>query len=61
MTSVELFDVYSGDQVEAGKKSLAFRVLYQSPSRTLSEHEVTMVQAQLLDKVARETGAVLRG
>ena len=61
VTSVELFDVYSGDQVEAGKKSLAFRVLYQSPSRTLSEHEVTMVQAQLLDKVGRETGAVLRG
>ncbi len=61
VTSAELFDVYSGDQVEVGKKSLAFRVLYQSPSRTLSEHEVTMVQAQLLDKVGRETGAVLRG
>ena len=61
VTSVELFDVYSGDRVDKGKKSLAFRVLYQSPSRTLSEHEVTMVQAQLLDKVGRETGAVLRG
>ena len=61
VTSVELFDVYSGDQVGAEKKSLAFRVLYQSPSRTLSEHEVTMVQAQLLDKLGRETGAVLRG
>ena len=46
---------------DAEKKSLAFRVLYQSPSRTLSEHEVTMVQAQLLDKLGRETGAVLRG
>ena len=61
VTSVELFDVYTGDQVSVGKKSLAFRVLYQSPSRTLSEHEVTMVQAQLLDKLGRETGAVLRG
>ena len=61
VTSVELFDVYSGDQVGAEKKSLGFRVLYQSPSRTLSEHEVTMVQAQLLDKLGRETGAVLRG
>ena len=61
VTSVDLFDVYTGDQVSEGKKSLAFRVLYQSPSRTLSEHEVTMVQAQLLDKVGRETGAVLRG
>ena len=61
VTSVELFDVYTGDQVAEGKKSLAFRVLYQSPSRTLSEHEVTMVQAQLLDKLGRETGAALRG
>ena len=61
VTSVELFDVYTGDQVAEGKKSLAFRVLYQSPSRTLGEHEVNMVQAQLLEKLGRETGAALRG
>ena len=61
VTSVELFDVYSGGQVAEGKKSLAFRVLYQSPSRTLGEHEVNMVQAQLLEKLGRETGAALRG
>ena len=61
VTSVDLFDVYTGDQVSEGKKSLAFRVLYQSPSRTLGEHEVNMVQAQLLEKLGRETGAVLRG
>ena len=60
VTSVELFDVcqdvYTGDQVAEGKKSLAFRVLYQSPSRTLGEHEVNMVQVQLLEKLGRETG-----
>ena len=61
VTSVELFDVYTGDQVAEDKKSLAFRVLYQSPSRTLGEHEVNMVQAQLLEKLGRETGAALRG
>ena len=61
VTSVDLFDVYSGGQIAEGKKSLAFRVLYQSPSRTLSEHEVSMVQAQLLEKLGRETGAELRG
>ncbi len=61
VTSVDLFDVYTGDQVSDGKKSLAFRVLYQSPSRTLGEHEVNMVQAQLLEKLGQETGAVLRG
>ena len=61
VTSVELFDVYTGDQVAEGKKSLAFRVLYQSPSRTLGEHEVNMVQVQLLEKLGREIGAALRG
>ena len=61
VTSVELFDVYTGDQVAEDKKSLAFRVLYQSSSRTLGEHEVNMVQAQLLEKLGRETGAALRG
>ena len=61
VTSVELFDVYTGDQVAENKKSLAFRVLYQSPSRTLGEHEVSMVQAQLLEKLGREAGAELRG
>jgi phenylalanyl-tRNA synthetase beta chain len=61
VSSAKLFDIYSGDQVMAGKKSLAYRILYQSPSRTLTEEEVSIVQAQLIQKLAQEAGAQLRG
>jgi phenylalanyl-tRNA synthetase beta chain len=58
---VELFDVYSGDQVPQGKKSLAYRVTFQSPSHTLTDKETNRVQQQILDKLSKELGAVLRG
>ncbi|MFQ5934109.1 MAG: hypothetical protein ACE5KI_05655 [Dehalococcoidia bacterium] len=61
VTGVKLFDLYSGDQVPADKKSLAYRVVYQSPSRTLTEEEVSVVQAQLIQKLNQELGAELRG
>ncbi len=57
---VALFDVYSGDQVPPGKKSLACRVTYQSPSHTLTDEEVNKVQQKILAKLSRELGAVLR-
>ncbi len=61
VTSVKLFDIYTGDQVKSGKKSLAYRVLYQSPERTLTEEEVNIVQAQLVQKLDQEVGVALRG
>ena len=61
VTSAQLFDIYSGEQLAPGKKSLAYRVLFQSPSRTLTEEEVNIVQAQLVQKLAQEANAKLRG
>lgn len=61
VTSVKLFDIYTGDQVPAGKKSLAYTLMYQSPNRTLTEDEVNVVQAQLLQRLNKELGAELRG
>jgi phenylalanyl-tRNA synthetase beta chain len=58
---VILFDVYSGAQVTAGKKSLAYRVVYQSPTHTLTDEEVNKVQQQILDRLTGELGATLRG
>ncbi len=58
--SVALFDLYAGEQVPAGKKSLAFRIIYQSPTRTLTDNEVDQVQQQVLDKLQRDFGAILR-
>ncbi len=60
VNSVTIFDVYMGEQVPAGKKSLAYRVVYQSPAHTLTDEEVNDVQQQILDRLARELGAALR-
>ncbi|MBI2852950.1 MAG: phenylalanine--tRNA ligase subunit beta [Chloroflexi bacterium] len=57
---VALFDVYSGEQVPPGKKSLAYRVTFYSPDRTLTDEEVNGVLKQVLDRLGRELGATLR-
>jgi phenylalanyl-tRNA synthetase beta chain len=60
ISDVKLFDVYSGKQVAEGKKSLAYRLVYQSPTHTLVDDEVNKVQEQLLGRLAKELGATLR-
>jgi len=56
-----LFDVYAGEQVPPGKKSLAYRIAFQSPTHTLTDEEVNQVQQQILDRLSQELGATLRG
>ncbi len=58
---VALFDVYSGERIPAGKKSLACRVVYQSPDHTLTDEEVNRVQKKTLARLSRDLGAMLRG
>jgi len=60
VSQVALFDVYSGGQLPADKKSLAYRITFQSPSHTLTDDEVNKVQQQILDKLSAELGATLR-
>lgn len=57
---VTLFDVYAGNQVPQSKKSLAYRITFQSPAHTLTDEEVNEVQQQILDKLSSELGAILR-
>ncbi len=61
LKSVALFDVYRGEQVGAGKKSLAYRLTYQADDRTLTDGEVAEVRAAIVRHLERELGAVLRG
>lgn len=61
VTQTILFDVYRGDQVPEGKKSLAVRIIYQSPSHTLTDKEVDQRQQRMLEKLRQELGATLRG
>ena len=60
VAEVEIFDVYTGGQVPRGKKSLAYRISYQSMTQTLTDEQVDQVQQQILDKLSRELGATLR-
>jgi len=57
---LQIFDVYSGKQVPAGKKSLAYRITYRSPEHTLTDEEVNRVHDQIVRKLNTDLGAVLR-
>ena len=60
VTEVSIFDVYSGKQVPRGKKSLAYRITFQSPDHTLTDKEVNKVEKQILDRLTKDLGASLR-
>ncbi len=55
-----LFDVFKGEQIGAGKKSLAYRLTYQA-DRTLTDAEVAKVREQIVKRLKEELNAVLRG
>ena len=61
VTDVALFDVYSGGQVPAGKKSMAYRLTFQSPDKTLTDQQISGVQQAILKKLTTGLGASLRG
>ncbi len=60
VVSVSLFDLYVGEQIPKGKKSLAFRIIFQSPNRTLTDKEIDRLQQDILAKLSQELGATLR-
>jgi len=60
LESVELFDVYRGKQVEEGKKSVAFNLVYRDKEKTLTDDEVSKVHQSVLDALKEKLQAVLR-
>lgn len=60
LTKVELFDLYEGEHMEEGKKSLAFALTYYDPEKTLTDEEVTEVHNKVLAQLEEEIGAKLR-
>ncbi len=61
LESLNLFDVYTGDQVGEGRKSLAYTLRFRAPDRTLTAEEVNAARDAAVAEAARQTGAVLRG
>ncbi|MCX6049846.1 MAG: phenylalanine--tRNA ligase subunit beta [Chloroflexi bacterium] len=61
VTNIELFDIYRGEPLPVGFKSLAYRVTYQSPERSLHEKEVEQLRKRIIAAVEKATGGKLRG
>jgi phenylalanyl-tRNA synthetase beta chain len=60
LVSIELFDVYQGDNVPDGSKSLAYRITLQSISKTLAEEDIDLVVSELLRQLEKVHSATLR-
>ena len=58
--SVRLFDVYEGEQVPEGKKSLAYTITYHSATETLTDKAVNALHDKIVKRLNRELGAELR-
>lgn len=61
LADVRLFDVYRGESVGPGKKSLAYALTYQAPDRTLTDAEVAVIRQRIIRHLERELKARLRG
>jgi phenylalanyl-tRNA synthetase beta chain len=60
VSDVQLFDLFRGEQIGAGKKSLAYSLVYQAPDRTLTDDEVAAVRADIVDQLDSVLSATLR-
>ena len=61
VTDVRLFDIYRGEQIGVGKKSLAYSLTYQDPERTLTDKDAAKLRNKIVKRLERELGAQLRG
>lgn len=60
LKETELFDIYKGEQIPAGQKSIAFKLLFQAPDRTLTDKEVNKVFDQIVDELKDKYEAEIR-
>ncbi len=61
IAGVTVFDLYEGDGIEAGKKSIAIAVTIQPREKTMTDAEIDAVGAKIVAEVSKRTGGVLRG
>jgi phenylalanyl-tRNA synthetase beta chain len=60
IAGVSVFDVYEGQGIEAGKKSVAIAVAIQPREKTMTEQEIDALSAKIVAEVSKRTGGVLR-
>ena len=61
LKDVRVFDLYEGEKMEAGQKSVAFSLTYEDPERTLTDEEVVKAHSKVLKALEEEGNAQLRG
>jgi phenylalanyl-tRNA synthetase beta chain len=61
ITGVIVFDVYEGQGIESGKKSVALAVTIQPREKTMTDQEIDALAAKIVAEVAKRYGGVLRG
>ncbi|MFJ8264494.1 phenylalanine--tRNA ligase subunit beta [Peribacillus asahii] len=61
LKEVQVFDLYEGDKMEEGKKSIAYSLKYFDPERTLTDEDITKAHDKVLAAVKDQAGAELRG
>ncbi len=60
LTGLRLFDIYRGEQIGAGKKSLAYALTYQASDHTLSAGEAAQIRGRIIRRLEQALGARLR-
>ncbi len=60
LQSVEIFDIYRGERIDKGRKSIALSLILQAPSRTLTDADVEGVVGSVIDRLGSELGARIR-
>jgi phenylalanyl-tRNA synthetase beta chain len=60
LTEWNIFDLYQGESIKAGKKSVAYRLTFQSEERTLTDNEVNKVHDKLLSYLHKQLNVELR-
>jgi phenylalanyl-tRNA synthetase beta chain len=60
LAEARLFDIFRGEQIGAGKKSLAYRLTFQAEDRTLTDKDAARQQQKIVQRLERELGAKLR-
>ncbi len=61
LTRLALFDVYTGDQIGPGRRSLAWSLTFQAPDRTLRDSEVNELHARIVTEISKRFKAEVRG
>lgn len=60
LKKVDLFDIFRGEQIGSGNKSMAYRLTYQAPNRTLTDKDVGKLRVRIINQLEKELGVKVR-